>query len=167
MDVKLLITYDPAHLESSREKVENLFKEIKVKPKFLKSKYGGIFLLDVSKPKEVVKKLKAISKKDRDLFGKTYRYIPIDKWVKSKIPDMQKAVKSLVPKIKKDEKWMMDLEKRYYDKLDFKELIIKLTDVVDREKIDLKKPRKIIKVEIVGNDAGISLLEPDEMLVIS
>ena len=166
MDVKLLITYDPAHLESSREKVENLFKEIKVKPKFLKSKYSGIFLLDVSKPKEVVKKLKAISKKDRDLFGKTYRYIPIDKWVKSKIPDMQKAVKSLVPKIKKDEKWMMDLEKRYYDKLDFKELIIKLTDVVDREKIDLKKPRKIIKVEIVGNDAGISLLEPDEMLIV-
>jgi len=72
-----------------------------------------------------------------------------------------------VPKIKKDEKWMMDIEKRYYDKLDFKELIVKLTDVVDREKIDLKKPQKIIKVEIVGKEAGISLLEPDEMLLVS
>jgi len=166
MDVKLLITYDPAHIESSMERIEHLFKEIKAKPKFLKSKYHGIFLLDVSKPKELVKKLRAISNKDRDLFGKTYRYIPIDKWVKSTIPDMQKAIKSLVPKIKKDEKWMMDIEKRYYDKLDFKELIVKLTDVVDREKIDLKKPKKIIKVEIVGKDAGISLLEPDEMLLV-
>lgn len=166
MDVKLLITYDPAHTESSMERIEHLFKEIKAKPKFLKSKYHGIFLLNVSKPKELVKKLKAISKKDRDLFGKTYRYVPIDKWVKSTVPDMQKAIKSLVPKIKKDEKWMMDIEKRYYDKMDYKELIVKLTDVVDREKIDLKKPKKIIKVEIVGKEAGISLLEPDEMLLV-
>ncbi|MFA5014659.1 MAG: hypothetical protein WC549_03855 [Actinomycetota bacterium] len=166
MNVKLLITYDPAHTESSMERIKHLFKETKAKPKFLKSKYHGIFLLDVSKPKELVKKLRAISKKNRELFGKTYRYVPIDKWVKSTVPDMQKAVKSLVPKIKKDEKWMMDIEKRYYDKLDFKELIVKLTDVVDREKIDLKKPKKIIKVEIVGKDAGISLLEPDEMLLV-
>ncbi len=166
MDVKLLITYDPAHTENSMERIEHLFKEIKAKPKFLKSKYHGIFLLNVSKPKELVKKLRALSKKNRELFGKTYRYVPIDKWVKSTVPDMQKAVKSLVPKIKKDEKWMMDIEKRYYDKLDFQELIVKLTDVVDREKIDLKKPKKIIKVEIVGKEAGISLLEPDEMLLV-
>ncbi|MDD3628182.1 MAG: THUMP domain-containing protein [Candidatus Humimicrobiaceae bacterium] len=166
MDVKLLITYDPAHLESSREKAENLFKEINVKPEFLKSKYSGIFLVNVPEPKEIVKKLKKILKKDRDLFGRTHRYIPIDRWVKSTVPDMQKAIKSLVPGIKKDEKWMMDLEKRYYNKLDFKELIMKLTDVVDREKIDLKKPEKIIKVEIVGDNAGISVLKPDEILVV-
>jgi tRNA(Ser,Leu) C12 N-acetylase TAN1 len=167
MDVKLLITYDPAHLESSKENIENLFKEINVKPEFLKSKYSGIFLINIPKPKETVRKLKGISKKNKELFGKTHRYIPVDKWVKSRIPDMQEAIKSLLPGIKKDEKWMMDLEKRYYDKLDFNELIIKLTDVVDREKIDLMKPQKIIKVEIVGNDAGISILEPDGILVIS
>jgi len=154
MNVKLLITYDPAHIESSREKVEMLFKEIKSKPQFLKSKY-------------VVKKLKVMSKKNRELFGKTYRYIPVDKWVKSEITDMQKAIKSLVPGIKDNEKWMMDLEKRHYHKFDFKELIVKLTDVVDRKNIDLKKPKKIIKVEIVGKDAGISLLTPDELLAVS
>jgi len=128
-------------------------KEIKAKHEFLKSKYNGIFLVDVTKPRGVVKKLKEISKNNRELFGKTYRYIPIDKWVKSEISDMQKAIKSLVPKIKKNEKWMMDIEKRYYDKHDYKELIIKLTDVVDRKEIDLKKPEKIIKVEIVGKNA--------------
>ncbi|MFZ3106195.1 MAG: THUMP domain-containing protein [Candidatus Hydromicrobium sp.] len=167
MNVKLLITYDPAHIESSKEKVANLMKEIKAKPEFLKSKYNGIFLVDVAKPREVVKNLKEISAKNRELFGKTYRYIPIDKWVKSEISDMQKAIKSLVPKIKENEKWRMDIEKRYYDKHDYKELIIKLTDVVDRKEIDLKKPEKIIKVEIVGKDAGISLLEPDEFLIVS
>ena len=167
MKVKLVVTYDPAHITSSRESVENLMKEIKVKPKFLKSKYNGIFLIDVPKPKEVVKKLKAVSKKNKELFGKTFRYVPVEKWVTSKVTDMQKAVKSLVPKIGENEKWKMDLEKRYYDKYDFNELIIKLTDVVNRKKISLDKPKKIIKVEIIGKNAGISLLEQDEMLVVS
>ncbi len=167
MDVKLIITYDPAHIESSRENVEKLMTEIKVKYKFLKSKYKGIFLINTARPKEVVKKLKAFSKKNKELFGKTHRYIPVDKWVSSKVPDMQKAVKSMVPKIGKTEKWKMDLEKRYYDKLDYNDLIIKLTDIVDREKIDLKKPKKIIKVEIIGTSAGVSLLEPGELLAIN
>ena len=167
MDVKLIVTYDPAHAESSREKLELLLSEIGIKAEFLKSKYSGIFLLSVSKPREVIKKLKSLAKKTSELFGKTYRYIPVDSWVKSEIPAMQKAIKPLVPKIGENEKWMMDLEKRYYDKHDFKELIIKLTDVVDRKNIDLKKPKKIIKVEIIGKNAGISLLTPDEMLIVS
>lgn len=167
MDVKLIVTYDPAHTESSKEKVELLFKEIGTKAEFIKSKYSGIFLLSVSKPREAVKKLRSLAKKNRELFGKTFRYIPVDKWVKSNIPDMQKAIKPMVPKIGESEKWMMDLEKRHYEKHDFKELIMKLTDVVDRKKIDLKKPKKIIKVEIIGKDAGISLLTPDEILVVS
>jgi tRNA(Ser,Leu) C12 N-acetylase TAN1 len=44
---------------------------------------------------------------------------------------------------------------------------MKLTDVVDREKIDLKKPEKIIKVEVIGSNAAISVLNPDEQLIVS
>jgi tRNA(Ser,Leu) C12 N-acetylase TAN1 len=163
MNVKLVITYNPAHIYSCTESVKKLMETIGAKPTFLKSKYHGIFLMDVSKPKEVVKKLKALSKKNKDLFGKTYRYIPVDKWVSSKVTDMVKAIKSLVPKIGLNEKWKMDLEKRYYHKYDYNELILKLTEVVNREKIDLKKPQKIIKVEIIGSSAAITLLEPDEL----
>ena len=163
MNVKLIITYDPAHISSCTESVKKLMDTIGAKPTFLKSKYHGIFLIDVSKPKEVVKKLKALSKKNKELFGKTYRYIPVGKWVSSKVTDMAKAIKSLVPKIGLNEKWKMDLEKRYYHKYDYNELILKLTEVVNREKIDLKKPQKIIKVEIIGSRAAITLLEPDEL----
>jgi len=167
MDVRLIVTYDPAHEQSCRESLKNVMDAAGAKPKLLKSKYSGIFLIDVSKAKDVVKKLVSLSKKDPGIFGKTHRYIPVDKWVSSKVPDMQKAVKSLVPKIGENEKWMMDLEKRYYHKLEYDKLIKKLTDVVDRRKIDLKKPKKIIKVEIIGTSAGISLLEPGQFLAFS
>jgi len=167
MDVKLIVTYDPAHQKSCEESLKNVMDAVGAKPKFLKSKYSGIFLIELSKPKEVVKTLIKLSKKDQEIFGKTHRYIPVDKWVSSKVPDMQKAIKSLVPKIGENEKWKMDLEKRHYHKLDYQELIVKLTEVVDRMKIDLKKPKKIIKVEIIGTHAGISLLEPGEHLMVS
>ena len=166
MNVKLIVTYDPAHQKSCEESLKNVMDAVGAKPKFLKSKYSGIFLVDLSKPKEVVKMLIKLNKKDQELFGKTHRYIPVDKWVSSKVPDMQKAIKSLVPKIGENEKWKMDLEKRHYHKLDYQELIVKLTEVVDRRKIDLKKPKKIIKVEIIGTHAGISLLEPGELLMV-
>ena len=167
MNVKLIVTYDPAHQKSCEESLKNVMDALGVKPKLLKSKYNGIFLIELSKPKEVVKKLAALSKKDQEIFGKTHRYIPVDKWVSSKVPDMQKAIKFLVPKIGENEKWKMDLEKRHYHKLDYKDLIVKLTEVVDRRKIDLKKPKKIIKVEIIGTNAGISLLESGELLTVS
>ena len=166
MNVKLIATYDPAHQKSCGESLKNVMDAVGAKPKFLKSKYSGIFLIELSKPKEVVKMLIKLNKKDPEIFGKTHRYIPVDKWVSSKVPDMQKAIKSLVPKIGENEKWKMDLEKRHYHKLDYQELIVKLTEVVDRRKIDLKKPKKIIKVEIIGTHAGISLLEPGELLMV-
>ena len=167
MDVKLIITYDPAHTSTCKESIINAMKSVDASPTFLKSKYKGILLIDIAKPKEVIKKLKKLCEKDKDIFGRTHRYIPVDKWVSSKLTDMQSAVKSLVPKIGKNEKWKMELDKRYYHKMSYDDLIIKLTDVVDREKIDLKKPEKIIKVEVIGSNAAISILNPDEQLIVS
>ena len=105
MNVKLIVTYDPAHQQSCLDSFGVVMEKIGIKPKLIKSKYSGIFLADVPSPKEVVRKLAALSKKDPGIFGKTYRYIPVDKWVSSKVPDMQKAVKSMVPKIGENEKW--------------------------------------------------------------
>jgi tRNA(Ser,Leu) C12 N-acetylase TAN1 len=164
MEASLIVTYEPNHKASSKEEVENVFYAVDAKPKFLDSKYGGVFLLSISKPKEIVKELKKLAKKNVKLFARTFHYIPVDKWVKSEIKEMQKAIKPLVKNIKEKEKWKMDLSMRYYDKHDFKELIEKLTEVVDRENVDLDKPEKIIKVEIIEDKAAISLLEPEEFL---
>jgi tRNA(Ser,Leu) C12 N-acetylase TAN1 len=41
---------------------------------------------------------------------------------------------------------------------------MKLTDVVDRPNVDLNNPDKIIRVDIIGKDAAISLLKKQELL---
>ena len=70
MDGKLIVTYDPNHIASSKEEVEKVLEEIKVKYKFLKSEFDGVFALDVAKAKEVVKKLTKLAKKDKKKGGK-------------------------------------------------------------------------------------------------
>jgi len=163
-DASLIITYEPNHLASSKDEVINVFKAIGDKPDFLESKFEGVFLLKESNPKDKVKQLKQSAKKNAKLFSRTFHYIPVDIWVKSEIKNMQNAIKPLVKNIKDEEKWKMDISMRHYKKHNFKELIEKLTGVVDRKNVDLENPEKIIKVEILGDKAAIALLNPEEFL---
>ncbi|MBI5347639.1 MAG: THUMP domain-containing protein, partial [Candidatus Aenigmarchaeota archaeon] len=92
----------------------------------------------------------------------THRWVPIEKWVKSDMNEMTKAIAEMGKKIGRDEKWKMDFNKRQYDAP--KDIIIKLTDPIDRPHVDLKNPDKIVHVEVIGKNAGISLLNKDEVL---
>ncbi len=160
----LLVTHDPNHAGLAKEEIVAVLKQFKIEPEFLKSEIEGLFQIIVKEPKKVVKKLIAMCKKDPSIFRMTFHWIPVDNWCKSTIEDMQKTIKGLVKDIKEKDKWKMDIAKRCYEKYNTNELIMKLTEVVDRPKVDLKNPVKIIRVDILGNDAGISLLTKDEML---
>jgi len=163
-NANLLVTHDPNHAGLAKEEIIAVLKQLKVEPKFLKSEIEGLFQITIKEPKEAVKKLVGICKKNPSMFRTTFHWVPVDNWCKSTIEDMQKTIKGLVKDIKEKDKWKMDIAKRCYEKYHTTELIIKLTDVVDRPKVDLKNPDKIIKVDIIGKDAGISLLNKDELL---
>ena len=77
---------------------------------------------------------------------------------------MQKLIRQVSEDIETNEKWKMGLNKRHWDKLEGVQLIIKLTDVVDRKNVDLDNPDKIVQVEIIGKEAGIALLAPKDVL---
>lgn len=163
VEANLLVTYDPAHSGSAKAEVDRVLKEVKEDAKYLKSAVEGIFDLRTKDAKKTVKKLSKLCEKDLNKFDKTFHWIPIDKWCKSTIKDMQKTVKKLEKDIKKTEKWKMDIGKRKCEKHEG-DLIIKLTEVVNKPNVDLKNPDKIIKVEIIGNKAGLALLKSDELL---
>ena len=57
----------------------------------------------------------------------------------------------------------MGLNKRHWEKMEGTQLIIKLTDVVERPNVDLNNPQKIVQVEIIGKEAGIALLTPTDI----
>jgi tRNA(Ser,Leu) C12 N-acetylase TAN1 len=163
-EADLIVTFDPSHAGSAKEEVNRVLKEVKKEAKHLKSEIDGLFKLKIGNSKDVVKSLKKLHSKKPDLFERTCHWTPIEKWCKSSVKDMQKTVKKMQEKIKKTDKWKMELTKRHYPKSSTVDLILKLTEVVDKPKVDLKKPKKIIQVEVMGNKAGLSLLGTDELL---
>lgn len=163
-EANMIITYDPSHAGSAKEEVDRVLKEIKKKAAHLKSDIEGLFEVNVPDAKKAVKDLKKLCDKDSSLFNHTFHWVPVEKWVKANIKEMQKEIKKMDKDIKEKDRWMMDLHKRHYDKEGTTELILKLTEVIDKPNVDLKKPEKIVKVEIIGNKAGLALLGADELL---
>ena len=54
------------------------------------------------------------------------------------------------------------MEKRRYTLYHKIEIIRELAELIDR-KVDLENPDKIIRVDIIGKYAGVSLLKPQEV----
>ena len=160
-EANLVVTYDPAHAGKAREEVNAMLDSLKAKAEFLESDIEGLFLLSVSNPKEITKKLN--TKDNASRFSYTFHWVPIDKWVSSKPEDMAKVMKEIDAKMNAQESWKMDLTKRRYEG-DTPKLIMKLTENINKPKVDLKNPQKIVKVEIIGKKAGIALLDRSELL---
>jgi len=163
MEANLIITFDPNHAGLAQEEAKKIINETGQEGKFEKIEVPGLFEIKVEDAKELVKKARELCEENPDMFEKTFKWIPIDKWCSSNISDMQKTISSMIENIDKDDKWKLDLGKRKYD-VPTNELIMKLTDPIDRPNVDLKNPDKIVEVQIIGNRAGISILNADEFL---
>ena len=116
----------------------------------------------VSDGRKAAAKIAELCRENPELFSVTHRYTPIDKWCQSEVQTMQRMIKDLTASIGKSEKWKMGLNKRHWDKLEGNKLIMKLTEVVDRPNVDLDNPERIIQVEIIGKEAGLSLISPKD-----
>jgi tRNA acetyltransferase TAN1 len=166
MNSNLLITYEPNREGMAQKEIEGALKEVgEEKPEINKTEVDGVFEVAVrNDPKKLVAKLCELCKKEPGKFQYTFHWIPIENWSSSDLNDMLEVMKEMERRIGEEEKWKMELNKRLYDKYSSMDLIIKLTDLIDRKNVDLRNPEKVIKVEILGNRAGISLLKPEEML---
>jgi len=160
----LIVTFDPAHDEKAREEVEGLLGVIKDKPKVLKSKVAGLLLLKVKDGRKAVKALREAAKEDPDQFAYTYHWIPIDEWVSSDLKTLKKKMKDYNKKIDPSRTWKLSVSKRKYDEYKTPEIILALTEEIDKPKVDLKNPQQVVKVEIIGKEAGLSLLDSHEIL---
>lgn len=160
----LVVTFDPNHLESAKKEILHLLEEVKQKAQILTAD-EGLAHIAVKDARKAVDDLKQVAEKSLDKFNHTMKWVPIDLWCKNSVKEMQDNIKKMVKGIKPEEKWKMELKTRKLkDKPDEIKLIMSLTEVVDRKNVDLDNPEKVIKVEIVGNKAGLALLDKKHLL---
>ena len=108
-EANLLVTFDPTHQESALKVIESLLNSVKEKVSVLKAS-EGVAELAVKDAKKAVKQLSSMADKEIEKFSHTFHWIPIDKWCKNTVADIQKNIKDFAKDIKQSDKWKMDLK---------------------------------------------------------
>lgn len=125
---------------------------------------SGVFCIEVSgDAKQIVSNIREEFHEDPGTLTHTYHWMPVDRWVKASVEDMTEAVRELAEGIDENERWMMHMHKRRHD-MTSEELVLALTEPISKGKVDLKRPDKVIAVEVLGGMAGMSLVTREQII---
>ncbi|RJS84142.1 RNA methyltransferase [Candidatus Bathyarchaeota archaeon] len=116
-------------------------------------------------PFEVIRGLREILTERPEEFRYVLKVIPIEVVVRTRLKDIQDAVRRLSSKIGGAESFRITVEKRHTD-LSSKKIIEVAAGVIDR-KVDLKNPDKIVLIEVVGGLTGVSVIKPEDVLSVT
>ena len=134
-------------------------------PKITITNMSGILTAETKlDPVEIVKKIKEMILDEPWSVRYCLRIIPIQKIVESQIDEIEKAVSEMSEQILDDETYRISIEKRNSD-LSSKEIITKIADKI-KNKVSLEFPDKVILIEILGNQTGVSILKKSDVLSI-
>ena len=112
--------------------------------------------------REVVIGLRKLFDEDPFTFRYTLKWVPVDLWTRSDMESLKEGVRKLRNKIHAGERWRMTVEKRRYTQYHKIEIITELAELID-EKVNLENPEKILRIDIIGKYAGISVLTPKDI----
>jgi len=163
-DFNLLVSCPWAVVGRARREIANFLRLLgDEKPVIQRTIARGIIGVKTSlDSREVIRRLQTLFNEDSSGFQYTLKWVPVDLWTNSDIDSMRTAVEQVRDKIKHGESWRMTVDKRRYTLHHKIDIIETLAELID-EKVDLTNPDKILRVDIIGNYAGISVLSPHEI----
>ena len=126
----------------------------------------GVIGLVVAKTKldpiKAIRDLRILLKERPWEFKYTLKLVPVQKVVAAEIPEIEKTAVGLATVIGGKEKFRVTVEKRHTD-LTSKTIIDTVAKKIERT-VNLDNPDKIVLVEVIGQLAGVSLIEPNDIL---
>jgi tRNA acetyltransferase TAN1 len=163
-DFNLLVScpwgwYPKARAEIARILTELGDKQPKIQMTLARGIIGVKTCLD---SRSVIRSIHALFEKDSLAIQRSLKWAPIDYWTTSDMESIKEGVVRLRGMIEHGETWRMTVEKRRYTAFHAIEIIREAAELID-EKVDLKNPKKIVRIELIGGHAGISVLKPEEV----
>jgi len=129
----------------------------------------GVLGLVVAKTKlnpfKVIEGLRKILAERPYEFRYILRVIPIERVIKTNLERIGRTVEELAKKISEDETFRVTVEKRH-TQLPTRAIIEAAASKVER-KVSLEKPDKIVLIEVLGGQTGISVIKPDDILSVT
>ncbi len=162
--MNLIITFARHFEPETKEELSDFLEELgDSNPKILITKMSGILTAETKlEPIEVVRKIKEMLLDEPWSVRYCLRIIPIQKFIETKIEEIEKTVTEISEQISDGETYRISIEKRSSD-LSSQEIISKIASKI-KNKVSLEFPDKVILIEILGNKTGISILKKADVL---
>lgn len=163
-DFNLLVSYRFREYLEAQAEVLDLLKELGDEdPVVDKTLVKGIIGVKTTLPsRTVVEKIRTMFKADSHKVKFAIKWVPVDLWTSSALESMIEAVRGIKEQIKGDETWALHLEKRKYPEHHTYKIVTSLAEQIQGN-VNLKNPDKIVRVDIIGDQAGITVLKPEEI----
>jgi len=163
-DYNLLVSYKWRNFFEAKKEIQGVLKKLgDENPKIEKTLARGILGVKTKiNNREVIKAVRKFYQENPWEFNFSIKWIPHDFWCISQLDEMKKLVSKIKNQIKPKETWAMKVEKRRYTWYHTDEIIHELASEI-KEKVNLSKPDKILRVDILGDYAAISILKPEEI----
>jgi len=113
-------------------------------------------------PIEIIRKIRDMLLDEPWSIRYCLRIIPIQRFIETKIEEIEKTVEDLSGQILGDETYRISIGKRNSE-LSSQEIISKVANKI-KNKVSLEFPDKVILIEILGNKTGISILKKSDVL---
>lgn len=131
-------------------------------PKVERTTVIGIAIVHTSLDnRDVIQKCKELFKAGFE-FRFAIKWVPVDFWCETSLDSIKKAIDDNVAgSIGENETWGLKVEKRRWQKYHTIQIIEHLAAGIDR-KVNLRRPDKLILIDVLGERTAISLLKPGE-----
>jgi tRNA acetyltransferase TAN1 len=129
-----------------------------------KSPYDGMLEIEMENPRAFISFLREYVRSEPFRVHSILRLIPVDAVVDTNLDLIKAAAKQLSESIGENESFRITVEARD-SPYSTKQLIDAIADVVDR-KVNLNSPDKILQLEILGEYAAMSVLNPGDLVSI-
>jgi len=135
-------------------------------PKVERTEISGLIVAKTSlDPFQAVQKLKEMLRRSSAEFRYTLKVVPVERVVPTRLELIEEAATELSTKIGECETFRVTVEKRHTE-LSTKEIIEAAARHIDR-KVNLKKPDRIVLIEVMGGVTGISIIKPNDILSVA
>lgn len=117
-------------------------------------------------PRQIMMDLRSFLEDNLDEFRFCLKFIPIQEWVTTDLNLICSKISEMSREISEEDAWRIMIKKRY-SSLKRKIIIEQAALQVPHGKgVSLEHPDKIIRIEIIGRQTGISILTPNQMISI-
>lgn len=119
--------------------------------------------------REVIRKCKELytASTEAPAFQFAIKWVPVDFWCDTALESMKQVIEEKVRTgIGKDETWGMKVEKRRWQKYHTIEIVRYLAASIE-QKVNLRNPDKIVRLDVLGKRTAVSLLKPGEIFSVT